>query len=302
MIDRETQAETIRTRERTMRNFVVTAQEKCNRVGYIAKYCTDKVANDKPRQTYFECESPNHLRSNCPRLKRAPNQGNQNRPNPVLAIKGNQNQRNNGNQPHGRAFFIAANEARQDPNVVTGTFSSNNHFATILFDYGVDFCFILTEFLPLINAKPSAISPGYEIEITNGLKIETNKIVRGCRLELEGHTFIIDLIPLGRGSFDVIVGMDWLSKLKAKIVCYEKIVQIPISNGETLEVHGELPEKTQKHLKSIKIDELKLEDIPVVQDFSRVFPEDLSGLPPSREVEFCIDMIPGAMPFAKSPY
>ncbi|GJV15655.1 putative reverse transcriptase domain-containing protein [Tanacetum coccineum] len=127
-------------------------------------------------------------------------------------------------------------------------------------------------------------------------------IVRGCRLELEGHTFIIDLIPFGHGSFDVIVGMDWLSKLRAKIVCFEKIVQIPLSNGENLEVHGERPEGNLKQLKTMKVNEPKLEDIPVVREFPGVFPEDLSGLPPSREVEFRIDLIPGAMPVAKSPY
>ncbi|GJT88771.1 putative nucleotidyltransferase, ribonuclease H [Tanacetum coccineum] len=127
-------------------------------------------------------------------------------------------------------------------------------------------------------------------------------IVRGCRLELEGHTFIIDLIPFGHGSFDVIVGMDWLSKLRAKIVCYEKIVQIPLSNGENLEVHGERPEGNLKQLKTMKVNEPKLEDIPVVRNFPGVFPEDLSGLPPSHEVEFRIDLIPRAMPVAKSPY
>ncbi|GJV61699.1 putative reverse transcriptase domain-containing protein [Tanacetum coccineum] len=158
---------------------------RCNQVGHIAKYYTEKVANGRPRQTYFECESLNHLRSNCPRLNRALNEGNQNRPNPVLDIEGNQNQRNNRNQPRGRAFFIAANEAQQDPNIMTGTFSLNDHFATILFDFGADFSFISTEFLPLINAKPSTIIPRYEIEIANGLKIETNKIVHGCRIKLE---------------------------------------------------------------------------------------------------------------------
>ncbi|GJU90395.1 putative reverse transcriptase domain-containing protein [Tanacetum coccineum] len=150
--------------------------------------------------------------------------------------------------------------------------------------------------------KPSVISPGYEIEIASGVIVETNKIIRGCRLELEGHTFIIDLIPFGYGSFDVVVGMDWLSKLRAKIVCYEKIVQIPLSNGDILEVHGERPEGNLKQLKTMKVNELKLEDIPVVREFPGVFPEDLSGLPPSREVEFCIDLIPGAVPVAKSPY
>ncbi|GJW91102.1 putative reverse transcriptase domain-containing protein [Tanacetum coccineum] len=184
---------------------------------------------------------------------------------------------------HGRAFVIAANEAQQDPNVVMGTFYLNDHFATVSFNFGAKFSFISTEFLPLINVKPSVIIPGYEMEIANGIKIETNKIVHGCRLELEGHTFIIDSILFGHGSFDLIIGVNWLSKLKAKIVCYEKIVQIPLPNGETLEVHREHHKGKHKHLKSIKTDEQRLEDIPIVRDFLRVFPEDLSELPPSRE-------------------
>nr|GEU56774.1 hypothetical protein [Tanacetum cinerariifolium] len=76
-----------------------------------------------------------------------------------------------------------------------GTFSLNDHFATVLFDSGADYSFISTNFLPLINMKPSVINPNYEIEIASGVKVETNKSIRGCRLELEGHTFIIDFIP-----------------------------------------------------------------------------------------------------------
>ncbi|GJR29613.1 putative nucleotidyltransferase, ribonuclease H [Tanacetum coccineum] len=90
--------------------------------------------------------------------------------------------------------------------------------------------------------------------------------------------------------------------MRAKIVCYEKIVQIPLSNGDILEVHGERPEGNLKQLKTMKVNEPKLEDIPVVREFPGVFPEDLSGLPPSREVEFCIELIPGVVPVAKSPY
>ncbi|GKD60274.1 putative reverse transcriptase domain-containing protein, partial [Tanacetum coccineum] len=202
----------------------------------------------------------------------------------------------------GRAFGLGVVEAPQDPNVVTGTFSLNDHLAIVLFDSGAGYSFISTNFLPLINMIPSVISPGYEIEIASGIKVETNKIIRCCRLELEGHTFIIDLIPFGYGSFDVIVGMDWLSKLRAKIVCFYKIVQIPLSNGDILEVHGERPEGNLKQLKTMKVNEPKLKDIPVVHEFLGVFPKDLSGLPPSHEVEFRIDLIPGAMHVAKSSY
>ncbi|GJY96875.1 hypothetical protein Tco_0513785 [Tanacetum coccineum] len=124
-------------------------------------------------------------------------------------------------------------------------------------------------------------------------------IVRGCRLELESHAFIIDLIPLGHGSFDVIVRMDWLSNLRAKIVCFEKIVQITLSNRENLEVHGERPEGNLKQLKTKKVNKPKLEDIPVVREFPGVFPNYLSGLPLSHEVEFRIDLILRAMTVAK---
>ncbi|GKE20214.1 putative reverse transcriptase domain-containing protein, partial [Tanacetum coccineum] len=202
----------------------------------------------------------------------------------------------------GRAFALGVVEALQDPNVVTGTFSLNDHFAIVFFDSGADYSFISTNVLLLINMKPSVISPGYEIEIASGLKVVTNMIVWGCRLELEGHTFIIDLILFGHGSFDVIVGMDWLSKLRAKIVYFEKIVQISLANEENLEVHRERPEGNLKQLKTIQVNKPKLEDILVGCDFPGVFLEDLSGLPPSREVEFRIDLIPRVMPVAKSPY
>nr|GEV35679.1 putative reverse transcriptase domain-containing protein [Tanacetum cinerariifolium] len=78
-------------------------------------------------------------------------------------------------------------------------------------------------------------------------------IVRGCILELEGHTFTINLKPFGHGSFNVIVGMDWLSKLRAKIICFEKIVQISLSNGENLEVPEEHPKGNLKQLKTMKL-------------------------------------------------
>nr|GFC61235.1 putative reverse transcriptase domain-containing protein [Tanacetum cinerariifolium] len=77
---------------------------------------------------------------------------------------------------------------------------------------------------------------------------------------------------------------------------------IPLPNGDILEVHEERPEGNLKQLKTMKVNKLKLEDIPVVREFPGVFSKDLSGLPPSREIEFRIDLIHGAMPVAKLPY
>ncbi|GKC59169.1 hypothetical protein Tco_1086767 [Tanacetum coccineum] len=114
--------------------------------------------------------------------------------------------------------------------------------------------------------------------------------------------FTIDLIPLGHGSFDVIMRMDWLSKHKAEIVCHEKVVRIPLESGEILHVQGEPTPGIAKALSNVKVDETQLSDISVVRDFVKVIPEDLSGLPPQRQVEFHIDLVPGATPVAKSPY
>ncbi|GJX78546.1 putative reverse transcriptase domain-containing protein [Tanacetum coccineum] len=186
-----------------------------------------------------------------------------------------------------------------DPNVVTGTFSLIDHFATVLFD---SVCFISTEFAPLLNVKPSIVNPGYVIEVADGKKVEVNKIIHDCKLELGGSLFSINLMPLGHGSFDVIVGMDWLSQHKAVIVCHEKVVEIPVEDSRILRVHGERAVGITKALKSAKEDEPKLSNISVVREFEDVFREDFSGLPPQRQVEFRIDLIPGAMPIAKSPY
>ncbi|GKA79088.1 putative reverse transcriptase domain-containing protein [Tanacetum coccineum] len=209
----------------------------CQKPGHFAKDCRAPFKQVAPvnavrmgynQRVCYECGSPDHLRNTCPKMHRAPGQAG----NP-LALEGNRNARNNRNQARGRAFNVNAVEALQDPNVVTGTFSLNDHFATVLFDSGADFSFISTNFAPLLNVKPSIVNPGYVIEVADGKKVEVDRIIRDCKLELGNSLFIIDLIPL---------------------------------------------------------------------DFVDLFPEDLSGLPLQRQVEFHIDLVPGATPVAKSPY
>ncbi|GJT68000.1 putative reverse transcriptase domain-containing protein [Tanacetum coccineum] len=142
--------------------------------------------------------------------------------------------RNQGNQARGRAFKLGANEARQDTNIVTGTFTLNDHYATTLFESGADYSFISTTFIPLLDIEPSELGFSYEIEISSGQLVEIDKVIKGCKLEIEGHMFDINLIPFGSGSFDVIIGMDWLSDHKAEIICHEKVVRIPLLDGKLI--------------------------------------------------------------------
>nr|GEY58130.1 putative reverse transcriptase domain-containing protein [Tanacetum cinerariifolium] len=131
----------------------------------------------------------------------------------------------------------------------------------------------------------------YDIEMANGNLVGTNTIIRGCTMTLLNQPFEIDLMPIKLGSFDVVIGMDWLSKYHAKIICDEKVVHIPI-DGEILIIR--VMEK--------KSDKKGLKDIPVVREFLEVFPEELPGLPPICQVEFKIELVPGAAPVARAPY
>nr|GEW55629.1 reverse transcriptase domain-containing protein [Tanacetum cinerariifolium] len=158
------------------------------------------------------------------------------------------------------------------------------------------------EFTPFIIISPVALNTSYDVELADWKIVSTNTVLRGCTLALFSHMFEINLLPTRLGNFDVIVGMDWLLYHRAIIVCYEKIVRIPLLNGEILEIHGERPEKDSKSLSCIKADEVRLDDIRTVCDFPKVFPNDLTGLPLVRESEFRIDLIPGALPDVKSPY
>ncbi|GKC24583.1 putative reverse transcriptase domain-containing protein [Tanacetum coccineum] len=128
--------------------------------------------------------------------------------------------------------------------------------------------------------EPSDLGFSYEIKIASGQLVEIDKVIRGCKLEIEGHVFDINLIPFGSGSFDVIIGMDWLFDYKAKIICHEKVVRIPLLDGKVLRVLGEKLEEKIRRLMSAKAKEKKQEEIVVVKDFPEVFPDDLSGLPP----------------------
>ncbi|GJZ71645.1 putative reverse transcriptase domain-containing protein [Tanacetum coccineum] len=222
----------------------------------------------------------------------------------------NNNNRNRNNNHHqqqyrrqetARAYAATPTEGK-NPNVVTGTFLLNDHYACILFDSGAEKSFVSSAFTPFIDIAPAALNTSYEIKLANGKVVSTNTILRNCTLVLFNRVFKIDLLPTRLGSFDVIIGMDWLAYHRAVIDCYEKIVRIPLPNGEILEVQGERPEMDPRSLACIKADEKKLDGIRVVQDFLEVFTNDLLGLPHVRDIEFRIDLIPGASPVVRSPY
>ncbi|GKB28253.1 putative reverse transcriptase domain-containing protein [Tanacetum coccineum] len=264
---------------------------KCNKVRHLTLDC--KVTNSTPSTqrgqmvnqrvlTCFECERQGHYRSDCPKLKDQ-NYGNK---------AGN---KNGVGESRGKAYVLGEGDANPDSNVIKGTFLLNNYYASIIFDSGTDRSFVSTTFSTLLDITPDTLDISYAVELADRRISETNTILRGCTLGLLGHPFNIDLMPVKLGSFDIIIGMDWLANHHAVIVCDEKIMRIPFGD-EVLIV-----QVMKKEIED-KSEEERLEDVPTEWDFSEVFPEDLPGLPPTRQVEFQIDLVPGAAPVARAPY
>ncbi|GJW31935.1 putative reverse transcriptase domain-containing protein [Tanacetum coccineum] len=197
------------------------------------------------------------------------------------------------NSAYEKAYLLRDKNAHQDPNVVMGTFLLNQHLARVLFDSGVDKSFVSISLASMLNIPPITLDTTYDIKMADGNLVGTNTVIQGCTLILLNQPFEIDLMPIKLGCFDVVIGMNWLSKYHARILCDEKVVHIPI-DSETLIIRAQVMEK--------KSDERRLEDIPVVREFLEVFPEDLPGLPPVRQVQFQINLILGAAPLARAPY
>nr|GEW29527.1 hypothetical protein [Tanacetum cinerariifolium] len=267
----------------------------CKKIGHLARDCKGQPAatnnnnntnnNNQRAQrvnakgiTCFECGVQGHYKSDCPKLK-----------------NGNQGNRAGNGNALARAYAIETVGTNPNSNVDMGTFLLNNRYALILFDTGADRSFISTAFSLLIDIIPTTLDHCYDVELADEM-----------------------------GSFDVIIGMNWLVKHHVVIVCDEKLVRVPFDN-KLLIFHGDESNnghesrlniisctKTQRYLlkgcpiflahvttkgAEDKSKEKRLEDVPIFQDFL----EELSGIPPTSQVEFQIDSIPGVAPVAWAP-
>ncbi|GKC93818.1 putative reverse transcriptase domain-containing protein, partial [Tanacetum coccineum] len=235
-----------------------------------------QVVNQKD-VTCYVCGGKGHYRSDYLKLK------DRNRRNKAR-------NKNEVGEARGKPYVLGGGDANPGSNVVKGTFLLNNHYASMIFDSGVVRGFISGTFSALLT---------------------------------------IDLMPVELGSFNVIIGMDWLANQHAVIICDDKVVRIPYGD-ELLIVQGNggsrreksklsiisctkthkyvmrgclifLAQVTKKEIEN-ESEEKRLKDVPTVRNFLEVFPEDLPRLPPTRQVEFQINMVPGAAPVAQAPY
>nr|GEX79086.1 putative reverse transcriptase domain-containing protein [Tanacetum cinerariifolium] len=238
---------------------------KCNKVGHFARDCrstanVNTTNNQRCNRTgqnpnSYECGSQGHFRKDCPKFKNN-NRGTQG---------------GNATAPT-KVYTVGRVGTNLDSNVVTSTFLLNNRYASIQFD----------------------TDHYYDVKLADGRIIGLNSILRGCTLKFLNHPFNIDLMPVELGSFDAIIGMDWLAKYHSVIVYAKKIVRIPWGN-EILIVHGDgSDQRNETHLNIISCAK--------TQKYIQKGCHDLSGLPSTRQVEFQIHLIPGATLVPREPY
>ncbi|GJX62187.1 putative reverse transcriptase domain-containing protein [Tanacetum coccineum] len=275
---------------------------KCGKISHRARECWSKVvatgANAQPIVTCYGCGEKGHIKANCP-AKNNPG----------------------GSEARGQAYALRDGDQNLGPNVVTGMFLLNNCYAKVLFYLGFDKSCVNVNFSHLIDIEPVKVDHSYEVELADGRVVSTNTILRGCALNLVNHLFKTDLMPIELGTFDVIIGMDWLVLHDVVIVCGKKEVYVTLKK-KTLVVKGDDGVSRLKVVSYMKVRkyvdrgsyffvaqvvekkpaERRLEDVPFIYEFPDVFPEDLPGLPPSRKVEFEIKLVPGIAPVARTPY
>nr|GEY66270.1 hypothetical protein [Tanacetum cinerariifolium] len=278
---------------------------KCNKCGKIrnkARDCWSKMvatgANAQPIVTCYGCREKGHIKTNYPAMNNPGRSG-----------------------ACGQAYALRDGDRNLGPNVVTGTFLLNNRYARVLFDSRFDKSFVNVKFSHLIVIEPVKVDHSYEVELADGRVVSTNTILRGCALNLVNHLFEIDLMPIELCTFDVIIRIDWLILHDSVIVCRKKEVHMPLKK-RTLVVKGDDCVSRLKVVSCMKVKkyvdrgsylfvaqviekepvERHLEDVPVICKFPDVFPEDFPGLPPPRQMEYEIELVPGAAPVAHTPY
>ncbi|KAI3810834.1 hypothetical protein L1987_20457 [Smallanthus sonchifolius] len=221
-----------------------------------------------------------------------------------------------------RAYALTEEEARGNPDVVSGTFLVNDEHAAILFDSGASKSFISNAFSRKLDCTINTIVKAFSVQTAVGKNSAVFQVTEDCIIEIEGHKFPSRLFLLTLGGFDIVLGMDWLAANEAQIICKRKMIHLKAPSGSPITVYGDwnctmpnvismikaesyMRRGCEAYLAYVIDDRMKtkeLKNVPVVCNFPEVFPEDLPGLPPDREIEFQIDLLPGAEPVAKAPY
>ncbi|XP_074323417.1 uncharacterized protein LOC141660339 [Apium graveolens] len=224
--------------------------------------------------------------------------------------------------PTARVFALTANQAAANSGTVSGTLLVGRRDAYVLFDTGSTHSVVSLSFVRHLDVAPSLLYPHMSISTPIGNFVVISDVYRKCPIAVEDRNYKVNLLPMEMHDFDVILGMDWLSEHRATIDCQGKRVIFGDADKPEFVYQGSQPKGDVKLISALKAskllskgcdgylafvkdiskDEPRIEDYPVVREYEDVFPDELPGLPPHREVKFTIELVPGAEPISKAPY
>jgi hypothetical protein len=194
---------------------------------------------------------------------------------------------------------VTAETVPEDADVVYGMFLINSIPASILFDSVASHSFVTNSFVEKHNISNYPLkrkllirSPGGELRATHSCP--------QTKLEIRGISFLVELVILESSRIDVILGIDYLTKYDGVISCAKRMVTLTSPQREKMEVTVNMPVEAEAMVN--QLEEKSLENNRIVCEYQDVFPEELPGMPPDREVEFSIELLPGTAPIPKRPY
>jgi hypothetical protein len=200
---------------------------------------------------------------------------------------------------YGKVNHMTSDKAQQAQDVVLGIFLSSSHPATVLFDSRALHSFVTSSFVAKHNL-PIATMKHTMLVSSSGGKMRTKHICLVISISIRGVDFMLNLILLDFKGIDIILGMDWLSKYDRVIQCARRVVRLTKKDGTTVEFVIVVQSDQASTLNQMKVK--ALEEIRVVQEYPDVFPEELLGIPPDRDIEFLTELLRGTPPISKRPY
>ncbi|KAL0549424.1 hypothetical protein IC582_013906 [Cucumis melo] len=256
-------------------------------------------------RTCFKCRQEGHTADRCP-----------------LRLTGNAQNQGAGAPHQGRVFATNKTEAEKAGTVVTGTLPVLGHYALVLFDSGSSHSFISSTFVLHARLEVEPLQHVLSVSTPSRECMLSKEKVKTCQIEIAGHVIEVTLLVLDMLDFDVILGMDWLAANHASIDCSRKEVTFNPPSRASFKFKGEGSRSLPQVISAIRASKLlsqgtwgilasvvdtreadvSLSSEPVVRDYPDVFPEELPGLPPHREVEFAIELEPGTVPISRAPY
>ncbi|GJS04398.1 putative reverse transcriptase domain-containing protein [Tanacetum coccineum] len=231
----------------------------------------------------YNCNQLWHKSNECPNPKAI-------KAKPLKSVKEEKVEKARIPNPTALVYMMATKEDKVGHDVITGTI--------------------------LVNSIP------IQVEIADKEIAVVSKVYHEVEIEIDDSIFKIDLITIILGVFDIVIGMDWIDKYNTNIFCSQKLVRVINSQGREVIIYGDRMKgdfmlcsvmKVRRyfsygchafmaHVINTSFEKKSVEDVPIVNEFLDVFPEELLGIPPERQVEFRIDLIPGSTPMAKNPY